>query len=1484
MEGDLIAGCSVVARFACRSISLLSILALVTGAWSRQLRAEDCPLRPGGPELQGHGPSAPEPVWLGGRRADYAVSVSDAGPDQQQQNTSGHTVVFTVSNAGVCDDSYGITVAKSGAVTAATPDLSSVFVPAGTEATVTVTYSVGTALSGTIKLTATGSFAVTDDGTLTVTIVPPPGAPLVDITQYNFETQQYGRCAASCFAAVHAQSTVPYFSLDAPRSVTLVYNGDRVNPKPFVHVNISPDLGYGQTPSQYRLQVKVNGALVTFVNNENALAFAYAGSAPIRIGGHFDASTYATGIYKLEILVAAKYGTNTFIVNSIQTNLLIVNETTSPIARGWTVAGVQRLYATGDSALITEGDGSAVYFRRDNAAYVTPAGEFSRLVPFMPGGGSGWTRWYPDSTRVVFNSTGRMTEVRDRFNNTTTVTYDGSNRVSQVKDPLNLAITLTYDANGLDSIADPMGRGTQVTVDASKRLTLIRDPDLVSTGFGYDGSLRLSTITDRRGNTTTLGYDTQSGKVVTMTPPAVEVVNTDGSLTTASPVTTFEPWQKKGVPYGSTGTPVAAPRADTIYARITDPGGHTSRFTVNRWGSPVVATDPLGRTDSTTVEANGLPVRVRHATGAVDTAAYNADGLPTYQKPSGLPPTQIRYAAWAQPDSVTRGDSIGIRSFIGANGRVDSARVAGGTPDSAKAWYRYDTRGRPDSVLDAMKHLVQLTRYTGTNGNRSRDSTPAGNLVTYGYDAYGRTTTVSRAGFPTVTTFYSVINRPDSVRDGVNPVATRYGYDNLFLTSVTDPKGQVFGFSYNQVGWLAARTDPTGKADTSKYSRDGELRRWKNRRGDVVTSTYDVLHRRTNKAGTNTTSETWAYPNDTVVVTKSPVAQDTVRDTVIVNRHGQVVRASTVLGSQVFSRRYVYSVDGAIDSVIPAGGGLTFQSRKYTWSRRRGTLTGVALGTDTTRIANNADGLPETVAFPGGDTVNVGYTAAHFDGGITTDASYGPAMTRYLNFGAPGGKLSEQVLASGTAGRQYTYDGLGRLKGDTAITWQGPPPPCAGQRYPELNDNGSVCIADESGGGTWIKGVGVAFSYDSAGNRRDKGGTYTSGNRIQTFDSCTYLTDDDGNVTQRTCGSDVATFTWSAESRLIGITTGGQTLAFRYDAQGQLVRKDIGGNPQAYFVWDNGQLLAELDGSGATKRAEYSYYPGQDSLHAIVAGTAKHYAHPDGMLNTIGLTDDQVGVSRTYDYDAWGQLIGGSDNANLNGVDRARFKGALWLGPEVDVYFMRARWYEPKTGRFLSEDPIGIKGGLNQYTFAGDDPVNGRDPSGLLSCGEGVVILVTDGTGEPEAIGCTEAVIDVLETWFQDNHGMSLDEAWAGTFGRCSFARGAVMKCAPGSAFIAFPAIALNIFKKCEPSYTGISDGFVLITERRGPVITRASGFKVTVEYDFTRVPNPDFGLLFAKYKGDVTVWDDDGEFNIPRSAASATAECSTGAGVVSIR
>lgn len=306
-------------------------------------------------------------------------------------------------------------------------------------------------------------------------------------------------------------------------------------------------------------------------------------------------------------------------------------------------------------------------------------------------------------------------------------------------------------------------------------------------------------------------------------------------------------------------------------------------------------------------------------------------------------------------------------------------------------------------------------------------------------------------------------------------------------------------------------------------------------------------------------------------------------------------------------------------------------------------------------------------------------------------------------------RITLQTVGDGSTGNQYVYDAHGRLAEVAPVQNPAPPSSCSGDTTTLIVDPyGNSCVS----GGGWTPTSHQLFAYDSAGNRTDSGGTYTTGNRITAWGGCSYLTDADGNVTSRTCGGSTVTFTWSAESRLTSYTVGGQTINLKYNAGGQLVRKDSSSTPKSNFLWDGDNLLAEVNAAGTGSIGEYSYY-GTDHLHALMVAGTEYNAQTDGLGDVIALTDNSSNVKRTYGYDAWGTINDGQDGRPFTNVDRARWKGALWLGPELDVYYMRNRWYETGTGRFLSEDPIGISGGPNPYTYGVDDPVNLSDPVGL---------------------------------------------------------------------------------------------------------------------------------------------------------------------------
>jgi hypothetical protein len=276
--------------------------------------------------------------------------------------TGPYTEVFTLTNNGGNVYTYDLSCITSVNISCIGVGRARVSLVPGGQATIPASYMVGGAGTGTLRVAARFD-TVSDTGSYTIPINnPPTGAPVIDATpMLGHYAQDLARCAASCFAATYAQSTVPYFSLDTPHSVTLAYHGDRVNPKSFVWVNVRPDSTFGQfPPNQYRLQVKVNGSYIRFVNGEglsgNPMRFSYPGNIWARLGGQLDTS-FATGVYSMDIQVAAYYSPSGVIdTTTWSTKLVVVNETNSAVAQGWTVAGVQRLYTQGDgSALITEG-------------------------------------------------------------------------------------------------------------------------------------------------------------------------------------------------------------------------------------------------------------------------------------------------------------------------------------------------------------------------------------------------------------------------------------------------------------------------------------------------------------------------------------------------------------------------------------------------------------------------------------------------------------------------------------------------------------------------------------------------------------------------------------------------------------------------------------------------------------------------------------------------------------------------------------------------------------------------------------------------------------------------------------------------------------------------------------------------------------------------------------------------------------------------
>ena len=105
------------------------------------------------------------------------------------------------------------------------------------------------------------------------------------------------------------------------------------------------------------------------------------------------------------------------------------------------------------------------------------------------------------------------------------------------------------------------------------------------------------------------------------------------------------------------------------------------------------------------------------------------------------------------------------------------------------------------------------------------------------------------------------------------------------------------------------------------------------------------------------------------------------------------------------------------------------------------------------------------------------------------------------------------------------------------------------------------------------------------------------------------------------------------------------------------------------------------------------------------------------VLASYGLTDPPGGgAAGGGEHYAYGPFGEGSDAGN--GTIAYRYAGQRF-DPETGLYYMRARYYSVKAGRFLSPDPIGYDDGPNIYAYVGNNPINFIDPLGLACvCGD----------------------------------------------------------------------------------------------------------------------------------------------------------------------
>jgi RHS repeat-associated protein len=200
--------------------------------------------------------------------------------------------------------------------------------------------------------------------------------------------------------------------------------------------------------------------------------------------------------------------------------------------------------------------------------------------------------------------------------------------------------------------------------------------------------------------------------------------------------------------------------------------------------------------------------------------------------------------------------------------------------------------------------------------------------------------------------------------------------------------------------------------------------------------------------------------------------------------------------------------------------------------------------------------------------------------------------------------------------------------------------------------------------------------------------------------------DANGNLISITEAGATTTYAWNARNKLTSITGPGLSASFVYDGVGRREKKTINGN-LTEFLHDGGNPVQES--SGATILANTLTGLGVDELLArtdVTAGTTSHFL-ADGIGSTLALADGSGVIQTEYTSEPFGKTtVTGTTDTNP----------FQYTGRDNDgtgLHYNRARYYSPGLQRFVNEDPIGLNGGINLYSYVGNNPISFTDPYGL---------------------------------------------------------------------------------------------------------------------------------------------------------------------------
>ena len=814
--------------------------------------------------------------------------------------------------------------------------------------------------------------------------------------------------------------------------------------------------------------------------------------------------------------------------------------------------------------------------------------------------------------------------------------------------------------------------------------------------YAFNSNGKLQSMYDRNNNTISLSYDSE-GSLETITDTAGR--NYELAYDTYNHITSITDTEGRTVAceYDSNGNLV----------KVTDPAGVVTEYEYND-----------------TNDIHNITKQAEQANDNQFVYTYSYDDQDRCTQATG-PNNKLGYSFEYKPDEsktvITDSKGYIITKYYNS----DSVITKIGYPDGTEENFTWD--GNLDKTSETFQD-GSTWQYEYVNGNITRTTTPLlhqkvmgydendnlaslrdelGRVTNYTYDGNGNLTEIAYPDGTNNTFTYNTRGQSLTITDAVGKTTT-FSYDGYGnLTSTTDPAGNTVTYTYDYLGRSSSITDAKGKV--TQYQYDGLNR---------VTQITDALNGKINNthtiAGlgslTDQNNNKTSFQYDTLNQLTGVTDPQAKTKQFIYDDMGNLTSRSDFNGSNT---TYAYNNMNRLSAITyPDNSGVAFaydsigrltQSENYTGTS---TYAYDAMG----RITSYTDGQGLSVGYgydavgnlisltyPGSQTVSYTYDDHNRLSQVTDWAG------RYTTYSYDQrGLLTQVTLPNGTQA-QYDYDNAGRMTGlrnlkeDSTII--------ASYTY-TLDANGN--IASETGSQPLDPLIGSqTVSY-----------AYGSDNRLLSKDSASFTYDQNGNLTAK--GD--TTYEYDLDNRLKKVMTADGTWEYDYDGQGNRVGLRKNGNIRRFLLDPRGttQVLAEYDGDG-NMIANYIY--GLGLVYKIDAAGNSYYYHYDFTGNTVALTDADGNVVNKYAYTPFGTLVGSEELVS----NPFRYVGQYGVMDDHNgLFYMRARYYDPEVGRFITKDPIGFAGGANLYVYADDNPVNQADPAGLFSISASLLNDVAD--------------------------------------------------------------------------------------------------------------------------------------------------------------